>query len=274
MEKAQHSRNCKFLECLICAPPKPYFGDNKIMTEKETKVKAVVAIVKVGHLEFEGLMLPDGTFGIALSQIACLNLVPPNRSLKQIESLYGITFPSHRKVKSVLNSKEINFVGLQDFEKLLLKAAIKQNPLAIELMENLVGLSLHQLYCDAFEQKFEKEDRQEYLKARQEGIEIRKEFTDYCQKYCDNNQKSDNYRKFIYRNCTDCLYKALFGRTTAKLKDDWICTNVRDMMTKKELRLVENVEDLAGRLIEEDNLEPLMAIKEAIDRLKLPLIER
>jgi hypothetical protein len=259
---------------LKCAAPKRIFGDNKIMTQKESKVKAVIATVKVGHLEFEGLMLPDGTFGISLSQIVALNLVPPNRSLKQIQSLYSITFPSHRKVKSVLNSKEINFIGLQDFEKLLLKAAIKQNPLAIQLMENLVGLSLHQLFCDAFEQKFEKEDRQEYLKVRQEGKEIRREFTDYCQKYCDDNHKSDIYRKFIYSNCTDCLYKALFGRKASKLQEDWKCPKVRDAMTKRELRLVENVEDLAGRLIEEDNLEPLMAIKEAIARLKLPLIER
>lgn len=78
---------------------------------KQKLSKAVVATVKIGHIELEGLMLPNGDYAIAMSQIAGLNLIPPNRSFKQLKPLTGMNFPSHQKVRSELHPKGINVIS-------------------------------------------------------------------------------------------------------------------------------------------------------------------
>lgn len=92
--------------------------------------RAVVAIVPI--LEIEGLMMPNGDFAIGVSQIAGLNLVPPNRSLKQLEALSGMDFP-FAKWKTELNSKPVNVIALEDFDKLLVNLVAKGHVPAIEL---------------------------------------------------------------------------------------------------------------------------------------------
>jgi len=128
--------------------------------------KAIVSQVKIGSVEVEGLMLPNGDFAIAVSQMSALNLVPPNRSQKQLKALLGIDLPSHQAVKSELNSKAVNIISLADFEKVIIELAIKGNQKAADFARMMIGLSLHQLFCDSFGIKFEQEHRQEWLKQR------------------------------------------------------------------------------------------------------------
>jgi len=68
---------------------------------------AIVSPVPIGNLSIEGLLLQDGSYGVAVSQIVALQLVPPNRSLKQLETLLGMVFQSHLKVKTILNPKVV-----------------------------------------------------------------------------------------------------------------------------------------------------------------------
>lgn len=82
-------------------------------------LSAKVAPIPIGLIEIEGLLFSDGSFGVAIPQLDRLKLVPPNRSLKQLESLLGITLQSHRKVKTELNPKAVNAIDLLDFEKVL-----------------------------------------------------------------------------------------------------------------------------------------------------------
>jgi hypothetical protein len=82
-------------------------------------ISSKVATVKLGTLEIEGLLFEDGRFGVAFPQLERLNLVPPNRSIKQLEALLGIVFPSHVKTKNELNSKAVNAIDLCDFERVL-----------------------------------------------------------------------------------------------------------------------------------------------------------
>lgn len=128
--------------------------------------KAVIAQVPFGNLSLEGLMAEDGTFGIAVPQLVSHDLVPPNRSLKQLKALHSIEISSHQW-RTALNSKTVNVILLPDFEKLLRKLDKSGNKAAEQIVDDLVGLSMHQLFSDAFGQKFEKEDRQEWLTNRQ-----------------------------------------------------------------------------------------------------------
>ena len=78
-----------------------------------TIITAIVSPVKFGTIEIEGLMFPDGSYGVAIPQLEKLNFVPPNRSLKQLESLLGLSFPNHQKAKTALNSKAVNTINRQ-----------------------------------------------------------------------------------------------------------------------------------------------------------------
>jgi hypothetical protein len=128
--------------------------------------RAVIAQVPVGNSSIEGLMAEDGTFGIAVPQLVSYNLVPPNRSLKQVKALYSIDISSHQW-RTELNSKAVNVILLSDFERLLRKLDKAGNKQAEQMVDDLVGLSLHQLFSDAHKVKFEQEERQAYLIDRQ-----------------------------------------------------------------------------------------------------------
>lgn len=132
------------------------------MTQTEN---ARIATVKIGQLELEGLMLPDSSFAIAVPQIASLFGTPKNYTSQQLKRLLGNEFRPH-KIKTELGNQKINVVALQDFEKVLVALDRSGNIKAQELRDSLVGLSLAQLWADAFGVKFEKEERQKWLKFR------------------------------------------------------------------------------------------------------------
>lgn len=233
----------------------------------EQKIKkAVVATVKIGHIEFEGLMLPNGDYAIAVSQLVSMNLVPPNRSLKQLQARSGMEFPSHQKVKSGLNSKTINIISLLDFERLLAKLDRNGQKTAQDLRDELIGLSFHQLFSDAFGQKFEKEDRQEWLKERQEGKFVRRTFTDAIKDYIKNNQQlSDNEKKWMYLHTSNTLNKLLFGKTAKQLCEYYECPKdqLRDQFERKDIVDIRRLEEYAMNLVDIQNIHPAEAIKEA-----------
>lgn len=128
--------------------------------------RAHVTQVHIGSFSIPGLLLEDGNFAVAVPQLVDLGFVPPNRSLKQLQTLLGFSFPSHKST-SELNSKAVNVILLPDFERLLVEVAFKGNEKAKTLVRQLAGLSLQQLFSDAFGIKFEAEERQHWLTERQ-----------------------------------------------------------------------------------------------------------
>jgi hypothetical protein len=148
--------------------------------------KAVIAQVPFGKFGMEGLMREDdGTFGIAVPQI-CLKLDIPEKNSQRIIST-ALQIPSLKKDsttlvksspgngsqslilkwKTTLHPKAVNVILLPDFERLLRKLDKAGNKAAEQMVDDLVGLSMHQLFSDAFGQKFEKEERQAWLVDRQ-----------------------------------------------------------------------------------------------------------
>jgi hypothetical protein len=233
--------------------------------------KATVTQVPFGGIEIEGLLLENGEFAIAFSQLQILDLIPPNRSQKQLESLLGICFQSHQKAKTSLHPKAVNIINLDELKNVILASANKGNLQAQNLRDSLVGLSLTQLFSDAFNIKFDKEDRQEWLKSRIQGKVVRRTLTDAVKDWLDRNEASENTRKFIYSNVSDCLNKALFGKTSKQLKDERGCdTNelLRDSHSDKDLQRIEHHETFTMKLVDKLDKNPLEAMKEAIDFYK------
>lgn len=240
--------------------------------------KATVAPVQIGHLEIEGLMFEDGTFGIAIPQLVALNLVQPNLSLKRIEERVGIDFKTGGKAKTVFGKNLTNYIGLTDFEVLLAKLDRSGNKPAQDLRDALVGLSFHQLFCHAFYVKFDKDDWQEKLKQRNIGKQVRRTLTDAIQDWLELYEDTLPFylRKHIYALATDAINKGIFARTARELCTDWECKNPRDSMTARELHLVTQVEDLTTRLLDSQgtNYTPLEAVAEALNRLIVPVQTR
>lgn len=128
--------------------------------------KAVIAHVSIGNLTIEGLMAEDGTFGIAYPQLADYNLVPQKNASRDVKALMGNSF-SFLKWRAQGTKPLVNVILLTDFERLLAKLDRAGNKAAQDMRDDLVGLSMHQLFSDAFGLKFEQEERQAYLIDRQ-----------------------------------------------------------------------------------------------------------
>ena len=148
-------------------------------------IKAEITQVPIGSLSIEGLMSINGDFGVAVPQLASIELVPPNRSVKQLESLLGSTFQSHliQKWKTELNPKAVNVLPLDQFQSLVRALDKKGNPAATLFVDALLGLSLHQLFCDAFGIKFEAEHRQQWLTTRMRTKHDFRPLTDMLQSF-------------------------------------------------------------------------------------------
>lgn len=61
--------------------------------------KARVTTVQIGNLQVEGLMFPDGSFGIAIPQIQSLFddiLSTPNYAAQSLKRIMGKDFSTHK----------------------------------------------------------------------------------------------------------------------------------------------------------------------------------
>ena len=235
---------------------------------KAKLVRAKIAIVKIGNIEIEGLEFPDGTFGIGVPQIQELFndfLDNPNYASQRLKRLMGKDFKTHMKASTEFNKNATNTVTLQEFERIVAKLDRAGSVKAQDFRDELIGLSLQQLWADAFNRKFEKEERQQWLSSRQQSKATRRSFTTVINNYvlAHNEELSDNYKTFIYNNCTDAIYRLLFGCSAKKLRESWNCRDVRDELTIEEVFMVASIERLAATLIEEKDVEPQQAIKEA-----------
>lgn len=129
----------------------------------------------------------------------------------------------------------------------------------------------------AFGVKVEEEERDRRLKERMKGKVVRRSFTDAVLDYKERHPElSDSDRHWMYINATDLVNLAVFGRKAKQLVEDFGATRekLRDWMNPDELRWVYEVEELAKRLIDQTDMHPCDAVKEARDRLVIPVVKR
>lgn len=135
--------------------------------------KAQVKEVPVGPISIEGLMLPDGTFTIGVSQLIRLNIVSQANATREVQDLLGKNF-QFAKVVSEFNTKPVSVLTLPQFSEVVKLAAIKGNQAAIDFAIAMMGLALHQLFCDTFGVKMGTEERQQYLLGEMRALEKEK----------------------------------------------------------------------------------------------------
>ena len=232
-------------------------------------MRATTATVKIGHTEFEGLLLGDGTFAVAVSQLIELLLLPPTFSLKRITLLPGIAPLSPKKVKTIHNHKSVICLSLLD----LLKVVCTLNAIgldgAVDLTNSIWGTSLVQHFLDGFGVTFDLEDRQDGgIHARAIKTKTaRRGITDSISDYCKSPKVSNKYRCNVYSDASNVLHTALFNETAEKLREKRGLKDterLRDSHQPEILTKIEEIECFASTLIDL-GVEPIEAMQYAIN---------
>lgn len=213
------------------------------MTQNSKNIKAQVTTVHIGNLKIEGLMNESGDFGIAVPQICALFDIDQNQATRTLKRLVGEGFSIDRW-KTPFRKNYTNVVNLKTFELTVAKLDRAGNKKAQNFRDMMVGLSLQQLFCDAFCIKFEQSDRQEWLKQR---LVVKRSFknslTDALQRY--GYIEPWQYGKFVH-----AMQEAL------GIKD-----GSRDELSVEELVLLESAQRYIGMAVDEFNLNPYDALK-------------
>ena len=230
-------------------------------------MKAHVTKVQIGNLEIDGLMDEAGNYFVAVPQIATLVQIDKNQASRTLKPLLGAGFQFDR-LKSELHPKAVNAISIQDFERTLAKLDRAGNKFAQDLRDSLVGLSLHQLYSDAFGVKFEAEDRQNWLIERGEGKEVRRTLTDAIHDYLVSQGKGDAFG--YYARITNQIYQGIFGLDANQIREQLGVPDnalTRDYLNSKEIRTVALIEDVVMNMID-DGTNPFEAVTSALSIMK------
>jgi hypothetical protein len=197
--------------------------ENNADKEKTKISKAQIADVKFGKRIIQGLMLPSGEFAIAVPQTIILlpNLATPNNATKAVKRLLGIS-NSLLQIKSEINATPVNYISLVELERLVVLATAKGDKDALSLNLDLVGLSLTQLWSDAFGVKFEQKERTQWLEDRDEHRrEFHKRLTPFWQ--LDGCDSGIDYAKRVIE------FKAYSGLPTDISVSDYDSKQLRRM---------------------------------------------
>jgi hypothetical protein len=132
-----------------------------------TTTKALVALVKfAADLEIECLKLPDGSYGISVSQIASVFQFPNKHLSRDLKALLGEGF-QFPKTTSELNPKAVNYITLQQFVSVCIQMLKKGNLLAERLLQIHAEASFTSIVAGGFNDKFTQEDLAQKVEERQ-----------------------------------------------------------------------------------------------------------
>lgn len=242
--------------------PNPHLRTKLMTLSKSNIVKAEVRPVRLVSIYIDGLLTEEGEYRVAVPQICELFSFLIHNASRDIKALLGKDF-SFLQVKTPLNSKAVNTVSIDDFERILRKLDKAGNPVAEKLAEDLIGLSIRQCFADDFNENFEKEARQLWADARGNGIFIRNELTDAIKEWLATNQSKDF---FLYGACSSNTYLAIFKMTRDALLRSRGYNPAdgtpRNFMSVAELTKVAEFEHHAAILINRGT-HPMQAVKGA-----------
>lgn len=215
-------------------------------------MKAYITEVPFGSFTIEGLMDVEGNYYIS-SQQANDKLsfsAQPTDAARAIKRSLGKEF-KHSRLRVEGIKTEVSAMPLSSFEVLLAKLDRAGNKEAQHLRDALAGLSLHQLFSDAFNVRLNKERRQRQLAERLTGIHKRRDVTDAIRDYWLRTFNGKAPGK-VYANFTCEVYR--------RLGIPYNGTPVRDTLCVDDLKRLSQAEDTLAMLIDRKNMEPQEAI--------------
>jgi hypothetical protein len=218
------------------------------MPENQQKIKAEVALISFCGLTFEGLMSENGEFGIGVPQICTTFNIDQNQATRYIKSLLGKEC-NIDKWHTQFRRNYVNVLLITEFEKLLAKLDRAGNKVSQNFRDDLAGLSLVQIFSDAFHVKFEVEERQAWRFNRDRSkTTFKKYLTDSLKAY--GYTENWQYGKFIHE------MQAGLG----------IEDGTRDDLDNETLVKLTTTQESIGLAIE-IGLEPYEAMRRCINRM-------
>lgn len=162
-----------------------------------TSLTGIVTSVPFGNRKIEGLLVENKDFAVSVQQAAVLFSVPPNNAQRDIKRLLGadIQFLQISVKTAGRQNRDVLALYLPDFEKLQFELLLKGNKEAIAIARELLGLSWNQLFSDAFNTEF---DRQQYLRDySKHRNEHRAYYHNRMVKWFDHDKVPDSYRGIL-----------------------------------------------------------------------------
>lgn len=182
--------------------------------------KATIAAVTIGPWEVSGLMLPDGTYAIAVSQLAEIFQIPTKHSSRQFKALLdeGFQFP---KCRSELHPKAVNILTLENAVKVIRALDRKGNETAQAFTDAILEESLERRFDTAFGKEVTEQERNASLALRMQRIKARRSYTDLIKLHQEYLGYYGTQRgKDEFRGLTTKVNLALFGQPHFKCDRD------------------------------------------------------
>jgi hypothetical protein len=244
-------------------------------------IKAVRAEILLGNIPINVYQMPDGDYKLAGRQVTDVIEEPNNSLIRElgVKSLKALPHadPSLIQVKAETGETFIP-VAIEDAATYWGIMATKGNAKAIAVLVASTIEAIERRADAVFNIQRTEEERNKRFETRLNGKRVRRSLTDAIKGYiAANSDLSANAVKFMYSNATDAVNRAVFARPAKKLCEDLKVDDrdlLRDHLTVDELRHVQEVEDLAMRLIDGERFEPVAAVKEARSRLLIPVSDR
>jgi hypothetical protein len=240
--------------------------------------KAVRTKITLGDIELDVFQLPDGEYRYSQTQ-AFISIADEEYDTKQAAKRYieictskkaqhlsVPTLQTYEKTKIEGENQVVKLISQADIMSFWAMAAFLGHTKALGLLMACGIEALERRADAAFGVIRDEEERNDRMAARQKGKLARRSMTDMIKYYIESHDVSDNYKGHVFHNCSDYLNKIILGVKAKQARDFYQISDkppLRDYVSKNALRELELTEEMVARLIEERDMEPLEAVKQA-----------
>lgn len=238
--------------------------------------KAVRATIQLGMISLEVFQLPNGEYRLSQRQVAkAVGKGESNvRSFLKSNALEALPFKGLTFAQIGVEGKRawFNAVPIELATAYWGKEAMGANTSALMLVVACAAEAIERRADVAFGVKRDEAEREERLKARMQGKRVRRSFTDAIADYLDRHPElSKDCREWIYVNSSEAVNRVVFNKRAWELRNERGADRhtLRDSFTAQELLLVQEVEDVATRLVDHEDEHPPVAVHLAGERLLL-----
>lgn len=238
--------------------------------------KAARATIFLGDIPLEVFQLPNGEY--RLSQTGVGEAVKRSdkalRRFLQSNSAHAIPHKDYRPDRVGIVGTGGSFVAVPVNLAIAFwtKEAMSANVDAALLLGACAAEAIERRADAVFGVQRNEAEREERLKARLQGKRVRRSFTDAIADYLDRHPElSEKCREWIYVNSSEAVNRVVFNKRAWELRNERGADrhSLRDTFTAQELLLVQEVEDVAQRLVDHQDEHPPQAVYLAGQRLLL-----
>jgi hypothetical protein len=248
-------------------------------------IKAERVTIELGSVPVNVYQLPDGSYRLAGKNITDAvkeddKALPRLYGVKSLKDLPGAGSESGKESVKISAGKEgVPFfpVSIEDATRFWFDRAKKGNELAGAIVEAALIESIERRADKAFGKARSEAEYNERFKNRVNGILTRRSLCDAIKEYLLRHPElSPGRSNNMYTNATQKGYRLMFGRDRKTLETDLGAEpgKLRDALLADELKDLDAIENLAMKLIDNDDMDPCDAIDEAFKRLVIPVRDR